>query len=154
MAIASTKLSILALYYRVFISPGTPYFRFAVHVTVGFVLAWIVVLEIVLGFECRPIQAWWGAASGTCLDTVAVGFFTNSTNMALDIWIFAMPIPTLLNMLASRSEKIRLCFLFSLGLATCSISAARLAVVGPAFSSKDVTCKPTLEPLGMIKVLR
>lgn len=140
VAIASTKLSVLALYFRVFVSPGTPHLRIVVLATAAFVAAWILTLELVLGLECRPVQAWWGAGPGTCLDLVAIGYFTNITNLALDLWILCLPLPSLLKMTASRSKRLGLCFLFSVGLGTCAISAARLTFV-MAFASPDVTCE-------------
>ncbi|CAN8097301.1 unnamed protein product [Discula destructiva] len=147
LAIASTKLSVLALYHRIFVSPGTPHFRIVVLATAVFVAAWLVVLELILGLECRPVQAWWGGAAGVCADLVAIGYFTNITNLVLDMWIFAIPLPTLLGMHASRSKRLGLCFLFSVGLGTCGISAARLTFV-VAFASPDVTWSQV--PLGIL----
>lgn len=85
VAIVSTKLSVLALYYRVFV---TPVFRSVVIVTAAFILTWLVTMEVVLGLECRPIQAWWGATEGSCLDQVAFGYFTNITNLTSDVSSF------------------------------------------------------------------
>ncbi|RFU25446.1 hypothetical protein B7463_g10883, partial [Scytalidium lignicola] len=127
VAIGCTKLSVLALYYRVF-SPKS-IFRFVVISTAAFVIAWVVVMEVVLGFSCRPIKAFWGDGKGTCINLVAFTYFTNVTNLVTDLWIFAMPIPVILGLQASRDKKISLCFLFSVGLGTCAISAARLSFV-------------------------
>lgn len=49
---------------------------------------WLVTMEVVLGLECRPIQAWWGAAEGSCLNQVAFGYFTNITNLTSDVSSF------------------------------------------------------------------
>ncbi|KAH8817011.1 hypothetical protein F5884DRAFT_241811 [Xylogone sp. PMI_703] len=127
VAIGCTKLSVLALYYRVF-SPKKV-FRAVIVCTGIFVIAWVIVMEVGLGFSCRPIQAFWGAAEGTCINLVAFTYFTNVTNLVADLWIFAMPIPVILGLQASRDKKISLCFLFSIGLGTCAISAARLSFV-------------------------
>ena len=90
---------------------------------------------------CRPIQAWWGAVEGgTCVDKIAVTFFTNITNIVADLWIFAMPIPTIMRLQALRDRRASLCFLFSVGLGTCLISAARLAFIF-AVGGGDITCK-------------
>ena len=120
MAIASTKLSILALYYRIF---ETTRFRAAVIVTAVFVAAWLVSIEVALGLGCRPLQGWWDAeaqAAGACVDKVAFTYATNSINLATDIWIFLMPIPIILGLQASMDRRIGLCFLFSVGLGTVS----------------------------------
>jgi hypothetical protein len=108
--------------------------------TAAFVVAWIVVMEVVLGFSCRPIQAFWGEKEGTCVNLVAFTYFTNITNLVTDLWIFALPIPIILGLQASREKKIGLCFLFSIGLGTCAISAARLSFVF-GVGSVDYTCK-------------
>jgi hypothetical protein len=108
--------------------------------TAVFVVAWIVVMEVVLGFSCRPIQAFWGDAEGKCINLVAFTYFTNITNLVTDLWIFALPIPIILKLQASKEKKIGLCFLFSIGLGTCAISAARLSFVF-GVGTVDYTCK-------------
>lgn len=97
-------------------------------------------MEVVLGFSCRPIQAFWGDSEGTCINLVAFTYFTNITNLVTDLWIFALPIPIILRLQTSRDKRIGLCFLFSVGLGTCAISAARLSFVF-GVGSVDYTCK-------------
>ncbi|KAM0449223.1 hypothetical protein ACHAO4_007887 [Trichoderma viride] len=126
IAIGFTKLSVLALYHRIFI---TRTFRTLVISTACFVCAWIIVMEVVLGFGCRPIQAWWDESRGKCIDKEAFTYFTNVTNMAADLWIFSMPIPVILGLHAAKERRIILCFMFGIGAATCAISAARLSFV-------------------------
>lgn len=107
-------------------------------------------MEVGLGFSCRPIQAFWGDSEGTCIDLVAFTYFNNITNLVTDLWIFALPIPLILGLHTSRDKRIGLCFLFSVGLGTCAISAARLSVVF-GVGSVDYTCKhrSLSYPLGM-----
>jgi hypothetical protein len=138
MAIATTKLSVLALYYKIF---AKPLFRTVVLYTIIFVCAWLVAMEVTLGLGCRPIQGWWGEiAPAECVNKVAFTYFTNITNLVTDIWIFSLPIPILLSLQMQKNRRISLMFLFSFGLATCAISAARLQfVVG--VGSDDFTCK-------------
>ncbi|KAI7773964.1 hypothetical protein LA080_009510 [Diaporthe eres] len=143
-AIVSTKLSVLALYYRVFVIPT---FRTIIIVTAVFILMWLVTMEVVLGLECRPIHAWWGATEGSCVNQVAFGYFTNITNLASDMWIFLLPIPTILRLQTSRYRKISLCFLFSVGLGTCVISGARLSVI-VSMGATDITWDEV--PLGIL----
>ena len=144
MAIGTTKLSVLALYHRIF---AIPKFRIVVISIAAFVCAWIIVMEVVLGFGCRPIRAWWGAvAEGeefTCVDKVAFTYFTNVTNLVLDLLIFSMPIPVILKLQVTTDRRISLLFLFSVGLGTCAISAARLSFVF-GVSDYDFTCTTSL----------
>lgn len=58
----------------------------------------------------------------------------------LQMWIFLLPIPTILRLQTSKQRKISLCFLFSVGLGTCVISGARLSVV-VSIGATDITCK-------------
>ncbi|KAI1466976.1 uncharacterized protein F4812DRAFT_72321 [Daldinia caldariorum] len=137
-AIASTKLSVLALYYRIFAATK---FRVIVTITAVCVMIWLVLMEIILGLGCQPVQGWWNsaaAATATCVDKLAFTYSTNIINLIFDIWIFTMPIPIILRLQASKEKKIGLCFLFSIGLGTCAISAARLSVV-VSVRSKDIT---------------
>lgn len=100
----------------------------------------MITMEVVLGFECRPIQAWWLAAEGKCVNLVAFAYFTNITNLVSDMWIFAMPIPIIMKLQTNTNKRLTLCFLFSVGLGVCAISAARLRFVF-ANASTDITCK-------------
>ncbi|RHZ67293.1 hypothetical protein CDV55_107696 [Aspergillus turcosus] len=126
-AIASTKLAVLALYYRIFV---THQFRIVVLTTAVFVILWLMTMEIVLGLQCRPIQRFWNSSvPGTCFNLVAFSYFTNITNLVTDVWIFVLPLPVIAKLHMSRNRKIALGCLFSIGLATCAISAARLHVV-------------------------
>lgn len=136
VAIVSTKLSVLALYCRIF---ATPTFRAIVLATACFIFSWLLTMEVVLGLECKPIQAWWGAVDGQCLDLVAFAYFNNITNLVSDLWIFSMPLPTIIHLITDNHRKMSLCFLFSVGLGTCAISAARLTVV-VSEGAADITC--------------
>ncbi|PKK44941.1 hypothetical protein CI102_8801 [Trichoderma harzianum] len=126
IAIAFTKLSILALYYRIFV---TRKFRLIVLGTACFVIVWVIVMEVTLGFGCRPIKAWWGEAKGKCINKEAFTYFTNVTNMVIDLWVFLMPIPVILGLQAAKEKRIILCLMFGVGLVVCAISAARLSFV-------------------------
>lgn len=142
MAIATTKLSVLALYHRIF---AIPKFRIVVVALSVFVCAWIIVMEVVLGLGCRPIRAWWSAPymqpdEYTCVDKVAFTYFTNVCNLALDLVIFSMPIPVIMKLRVTRDRRISLLFLFSIGLGTCAVSAARLSFVF-GVSDPDFTCE-------------
>ncbi|KAL3455772.1 hypothetical protein BJX64DRAFT_294731 [Aspergillus heterothallicus] len=153
-AIASTKLSVLALYYRIF--PKTT-FRCLLILTATFVVLWLLTMELVLGFQCRPIARFWDSdIPGACFDLVAFSYFTNITNLITDLWIFALPIPIICGLQVSRNKKVGLSLLFSIGLATCAVSAARLSVVvsqgSPDFTYEGVSLGilSVWEPLGGI----
>ncbi|KAL6695394.1 WD40-repeat-containing domain protein [Trichoderma pleuroticola] len=153
IAIAFTKLSILALYYRIFI---TRKFRLIVLGTACFVCVWVIVMEVTLGLGCRPIKAWWGEAKGRCINKEAFTYFTNVTNMITDLWVFLMPIPVILGLQAAKEKRITLCLMFGVGMAVCAISAARLSFVFGVASADFTWDEATLgilsawEPCGAI----
>ncbi|KAI0422289.1 hypothetical protein F5X98DRAFT_387178 [Xylaria grammica] len=149
-AIASTKLSILALYHRIFV---TTKMRVMVRITASLVLVWLIEMEIILGLGCQPIQGWWDpaiSATAKCVDKVAFTYSTNILNLIFDLWIFSMPIPIILKLQVNREKRIALCCLFSIGLGICALSIARLSVVFSA-GSGDVTWEEV--PLGILSAL-
>lgn len=127
IALVSVKLGILAFYHRVFV---IPLFRKIVLATALFVIGWGIGITATLGLVCRPIAAFWDASvQGKCLHLVEFTYFTNISNLVTDVWIFLLPIPVILRLQLQTKKKLLLCFIFSIGLATCVVSAMRLTVV-------------------------
>ncbi|KAF2688794.1 hypothetical protein K458DRAFT_400920 [Lentithecium fluviatile CBS 122367] len=127
IALVSVKLGILAFYYRVFV---VPMFRKVVLATAAFVIAWGIGITVTLALACRPIEAFWDATvKGDCLQLVTFTYFTNISNLITDVWIFLMPIPVIWHLQLQTKKKLLLCLIFSIGLATCIVSAIRLTVV-------------------------
>ncbi|OCK95967.1 uncharacterized protein K441DRAFT_63631 [Cenococcum geophilum 1.58] len=154
MALGSVKLAILAFYYRVFI---VPIFQRIVLATAAFVVCWEIAITVTLALVCRPINTFWDdSVKGTCLNLVTFTYFTNISNLATDIWIFLLPIPVILRLQLPLSRKIGLCAIFSVGLATCVVSAIRITVVlghgSPDFTWATVSlgAYSVFEPLGGI----
>lgn len=113
-AIASIKLAILAVYYRIF---STTIFRRVVIATAGFIFLWLAAMEIGLGLQCLPIQkAWDPEQPGKCLDLVAFSYFTNITNLVTDIWVFLLPIPVIFGLHVTRKRKFEIAGVFAIGL--------------------------------------
>ncbi|KAI1331213.1 hypothetical protein F5Y16DRAFT_360867 [Xylariaceae sp. FL0255] len=146
-AIASTKLSILALYHRIFV---TNRIRTIVLVTATFVFLWLIGMEVVLALGCQPIQAWWDSqlsVSAKCVNKVAFTYSTNMLNLIFDIWIFSIPIPVILQLSMGKERRVALIVLFSIGFGVCALSIARLSVVFSA-GTDDVTWQEV--PLGIL----
>ncbi|KAL4931778.1 uncharacterized protein BDV17DRAFT_288363 [Aspergillus undulatus] len=123
VAIALTKLSVLALYYRAFQSKT---FHKIILATAAVVTAWLLATETVLVWICQPIAMFWEDAGGFCYNMCAFGFTKNLINLSLDLWIFMLPMPLIVQMRMPKQKKILLALLFCVGLATCGISAARI----------------------------
>ncbi|KAL5049304.1 hypothetical protein BDW71DRAFT_204567 [Aspergillus fruticulosus] len=125
-ASASTKLSVLALYHRVFPSTG---FRRLNWLTAGIVVMWLIGMTVSWGLQCRPIRKFWDPnLVGTCNSFRAESYAQGATNLALDLWVFILPGPLIARMRLPRHKKLLLGCLFSVGLATCAISASRIAL--------------------------
>ncbi|KAJ4347973.1 uncharacterized protein N0V89_009345 [Didymosphaeria variabile] len=153
-ALVFVKLGILAFYHRVFV---VPLFRKIVTATAIFVIAWGIGITVTLALACRPIEAFWDASvKGDCLNLVHFTYFTNITNMVTDVWIFLMPVPVIWHLQLQTKKKLLLCFIFSIGIATCIVSAIRLTVVlGHGYADFTWSYVPlgaysAFEPLGGI----
>lgn len=107
-------------------------------------------MEVALGFACRPVEAWWGEKEGVCISKAGITLFTNITNLVLDLWIFSMPLRTILKLQGMKDRKLSLCLLFSVGLGTCVISAARLSFVFKV-GVRDFTCKSYFSQLSHLE---
>lgn len=109
------KLSIVTFYYRIFV---THIFRRIVLATIAFVALWILTITLILALQCRPIERFWNPhVEGKCFNLVAFSYFTNITNLVTDVWIFLLPIPLIVRLKISRSRKLGLCGVFTIGLA-------------------------------------
>ncbi|KAJ5902514.1 hypothetical protein N7495_003042 [Penicillium taxi] len=127
-AIASTKLAILSLYYRIF---STALFRRIIIGTAVFIFLWICVMEITLGLDCMPVTKFWDASvKGSCLDLVAFSYFTNITNLLTDIWVFLLPMPIIFGLHITQRRKLELAAIFAIGLlCLLSVKAQQISPV-------------------------
>ncbi|KAF7590880.1 hypothetical protein BBP40_002294 [Aspergillus hancockii] len=145
IGLATIKLSILALYYRIF--PVKWFSRTVIGCAI-FVCIWITTIEIFMGALCRPLRAFWDfKVKGKCFNSTALSYYVNTSNMVTDLVLFALPIPVILRVRTTRNKKIALITIFSIGFITCGISAARLAYV-VAQGSADITWEGV--PLGVL----
>ncbi|KAL4967499.1 uncharacterized protein BDV14DRAFT_169361 [Aspergillus stella-maris] len=128
-ALALTKFPVLALYYRALLSKAM---RRVVIGTTTLIIMWLLGMEVLLIINYRDLRATWEAAAHEKFANdpgCTSSYFNNIFNMILDIWIFVMPIPVVSKLKLPLEKKLGLGFLFSIGLATCSISATRIAYI-------------------------
>ncbi|KAI5300985.1 hypothetical protein KEM55_003385 [Ascosphaera atra] len=134
-ALALCKIAILSLLHRVFPTPG---FRLAVKITAVAVGLWWVAMEILAFTQCIPYRKLWDyEVRGKCLANIALTYAENVTNVALNCWIFLMPLPVIFGLHLGKLKKAGFAFIFSVGLATCIISGLRLST--NAKKKKDPT---------------
>lgn len=113
LAIAFVKFSIIATYFRIF-ADGTLRRTIAL---VGFVVFAMMMCNIfAIIFTCIPVEAAWKyEMKGKCFPIVTFFFASSAINIATDLALCFLPIPTLWSLSMPRSQRIVLCILFTLG---------------------------------------
>ncbi|KAI0433528.1 50S ribosomal protein L36e [Xylaria sp. FL1042] len=130
LLLALTKTSLLFFYLRVFPSPR---FQRLCYVTMGVVVASGIAFTLTAIFYCMPISyiwtGWTGETKGHCLNFNAFAWSHAVTSIAQDLWIIALPIPSLLKLQLGTRRKFHLILMFSVGLAITIVSAVRLTTL-------------------------
>ncbi|KAK7741981.1 hypothetical protein SLS53_004564 [Cytospora paraplurivora] len=124
---ALTRYSILALYLRIF---SGRWLRITTWCVVAFVtLQWLGFATTAI-FQCRPVEFFWdrSIAGGQCLDVDEFYRSVTPFNLAVDVVLVFMPLPTVWQLKASNRRKWALTFLFGIGLAALVASAIRWKV--------------------------
>lgn len=109
-----SKLSLLALYYRVF---RFGYFKLACWVVAALVLVWALAATISLFFLCIPLEKYWDSSiHGRCIDYAPVRLANSLATIVTDVMILCLPIPQIWRLHGLRgTEKLGLSILFTLG---------------------------------------
>ncbi|KAF1973712.1 hypothetical protein BU23DRAFT_463832, partial [Bimuria novae-zelandiae CBS 107.79] len=156
LALLFVKLSIVCQYMRIF---KEVMFQRTCKILLG-VLAvygcWTVFGSI---FLCIPVQFFWGVGEGSCMNRLAFWFSNAGLNIATDILIFAIPIPSIESLNMSKKKKIALGLVLGFGAFVCVTSIIRLKSLHTISVSPDtsreieinvaITCSSisTLKPL-------
>ncbi|KAI5927096.1 hypothetical protein F4810DRAFT_652294 [Camillea tinctor] len=119
------KLSILSLYITLF--PNKRFARICygtMVVTVAYFLS--VFLETFL--LCRPVQYSWDKSipGGTCYNQNLAYLIAGITNLVIDAFVVALPMPMLFRLQMDLSKKISIIAMFSLGALICVVSFLRV----------------------------
>ncbi|KAH6614189.1 hypothetical protein C7974DRAFT_444198 [Boeremia exigua] len=135
-ALAFAKLSFLCFYLN--LNPATG-FRTAVYITSLVVIGSCVGVVVSLLAACNPFKRNIDVTvkEGQCLNKAALYIATGALNMITDIMVIILPIPMVMGLQTSKSRKVMLVLLFSVGLITCITSAVRVALLPPMLTSKD-----------------
>ena len=113
-AIATTKLSIIASYLRIFPNSGLRKFM---YVTGVFIIGlWISAIFATV-FQCRPINAAWDfTIEGKCYSFVNFLYASAGVNIATDLIVCLAPIPYFWKLNLPVRQKMIVSFLFLVGL--------------------------------------
>ncbi|KAK5634283.1 hypothetical protein RRF57_009997 [Xylaria bambusicola] len=140
--LALTKTSFLLFYLRVFPSEK---FRRVCYITMGVVIASGIAFTLTGIFYCTPISyiwtGWTGQTEGHCVNLNAFAWSHAVTSIAQDLWIIALPIPSLLKLQLGRRRKVHLILMFSVGLAITVVSVVRLTSLVQFATTTNPTCE-------------
>ncbi|KAI8712803.1 hypothetical protein NCS52_01379500 [Fusarium sp. LHS14.1] len=131
----TVKMSFAVLYLRLL--PGTIYRRLN-QVLLILLLAQGLEESLVVIFWCNPVdKAWTPAKKGHCLDLRSFYYTSFGIKLVTDIVLFTQPIPMVWRMQLSRTKKIGVVLMLSLGLFVCVISIVRVTYI--SMLNTDVT---------------
>ncbi|KAL7926669.1 hypothetical protein ACQKWADRAFT_328355 [Trichoderma austrokoningii] len=129
LSLGLTKLSILALYNKIF---SIRSFILISQACAVFVTVWAMILFIGAFVICKPVQFNWDKfnyPNGTCGDIKMLWAVTGGLNIFSDMVILLLPMPYLYGLSLQLYKKIGLMVTFGIGLAVCIVSAVRLAEI-------------------------
>ena len=113
-SIALPKVSIVALYLRIFTSRTA---RFTCYILIFVIVANCVSFLFASTFQCSPIAYQWDKTieGGTCFNIEAAFKASGAPNIATDAVILVLPIPTVWKLKASWIRKLGLMVVFLTG---------------------------------------
>ncbi|KAF2712012.1 hypothetical protein K504DRAFT_363733, partial [Pleomassaria siparia CBS 279.74] len=160
-----TKISFLIQYRRLF--PG-PMIQKICRYLLGFIAAWGIIQEFIVGFSCTPLTTFSTSMVGKCIYTLPVWYLTSVMNIITDFMVFTIPVYPVVKLQMRMRQKMLLLALFGLGFFTCVISLIRLSTLHSGIDTTDpfwdnapaaywsvielncgiiCACLPTLRPL-------
>ena len=112
LSINLTKLSILALYLRIF---TRRWFRALCWILVALVLSYTTASVLVPIFQCRPVsKAWNKAQAGRCVDIEGFWYANAVYNIATDLLIAGSVPPVIWALGVNVRQRAGLCAVFGL----------------------------------------
>ncbi|KAL2840138.1 hypothetical protein BJX68DRAFT_271841 [Aspergillus pseudodeflectus] len=125
--LATTKWSILAMYYRIF---PTRFMKWSTLVISVVVAMWWIACILVSVFGCHPIRKNWDLfAEGWCIDNVKVFIGKAVPNFTTDLIMLFLPINEVRKLHMKTTQKIALSTVFLTGGVGCAASVARFAQI-------------------------
>lgn len=115
---ALVKLSIICFYLRIFPARTTRRWLLGTFICT---VVWTAAFILITVFQCWPVSYFWtqwdGTQSGSCLDANAIAWSHASINIALDIWILAVPLWQLRALQLHWRKKLAVALMFCVGTA-------------------------------------
>ncbi|KAM0705658.1 hypothetical protein Q7P35_007018 [Cladosporium inversicolor] len=138
LSLATTKLSFLALYYRVFPPPTMN--RVFFWGTTGIIVVYTIIIMFVNAFECpNPSDAWLPSfPSPECNDLKGSYYSMAGINIATDLLVLILPIKPALGLQVNRRRKYAVVGIFMIGSIAVIASMIRIHALWAYFHSKDM----------------
>ena len=150
------KLSILSLYTILF---PKKHFQYLCHGTIAVTLCYFASVIVEAFALCTPVEFNWDKSipGGSCEHQSAAFLGAAITNLLVDAFIVALPMPMLLGLRMTLQKRLAIAGMFSLGGVICIISLLRVISITQwdlddvAYSSTEVSIYSVLEPcLGVV----
>lgn len=126
-ALALTKISILFFYLKVFPKRS---FRICAWILIGFNLIYALTYDFLLIFQCNPISGAWtfwdGETESKCLSINILGWSAAAINIALDLAVIVLPLPSLFGLSLSMRKRLQIIAMFAVGFFITVVSIIRL----------------------------
>ncbi|KAK2017050.1 hypothetical protein LZ32DRAFT_577661 [Colletotrichum eremochloae] len=133
----SAKVSICAMYLRIFVTRWTRIF--VIGLIVSLVAQHFLFFFMVL-FQCTPIQYVWDKSiPGSCLNVTAIGYSGAALTITYDCILIVLPLPQLLKLNVGIRKKLVLILLLALGSVACVASMVRLKFLVTFTNTYDAT---------------
>ncbi|KAI9673327.1 MAG: hypothetical protein M1829_004093 [Trizodia sp. TS-e1964] len=131
ICVTATKMSILFMYARIFVTTVTPRFRAALYIVGVIVLAYGISFTFSLIFQCRPLAYAFDKTipGGDCVNVGSLFISAALINIASDITILVLPMPLIFRLWVSQKQKAAVAGIFLLGGFVCIASIVRLWVL-------------------------
>lgn len=113
-SITFTKLSIIATYIRIFPSR---LLRTTFYLTALIVIVFWITSVFCIIFTCVPIQAAWDYSieDARCIDILAYFYTVAGVNIATDLLLCFVPLPTVWRLQMPKAQRVVVCVLFGMG---------------------------------------
>lgn len=112
-AVAFTKLSAVCFYYRTFTSK---LLHRCLIVFGGAIMIWLIGSSFAVVFQCSPIHGFWDHnVESTCIEFSDYILAQAVPNIAWDVIVLALPVPSLWKLQTSLSNKLALIGIFLIG---------------------------------------
>ncbi|KAI1660889.1 hypothetical protein F4813DRAFT_348674 [Daldinia decipiens] len=138
--LAHLKYSVLCLYRRVF-SSSPRFCRWTWAVT-ALVTEWLLQVILATNLQCIPISAVWDPTihdTSTCINYGVEALVAYIINITTDLIIIGMPIPLIIRLNTSQSQKCRLLIVFAVGGSACLVSLVQLRYITRLGNSSDAS---------------